>query len=313
MVDPIHPDALADLHRRYQVDLHPKPGQDRVAELAREADAIVVRAGVRITREVIESAPRLRAVVRAGVGLDNIDLDAAEEAGVQVRNVPGGSADAVAELALGLMLALSRRIVLGDRHTRSGIWHKKGLLGGELRGKTLGLVGFGAIGSRISALATAFGMDVVAVVGRPGPHRARQLAAHGARQATVPQLLRQADIVCLSVPLSSSTRGLIGAAELARMKRTAQLVNVSRGGVVDETALLDALRTGLIAGAATDVLAREGAPTELATLDNVVLTPHIGALTREAQLRIGQRVVTLLDELLARRPALHPAPSISAI
>ncbi|MER6218351.1 NAD(P)-dependent oxidoreductase [Streptomyces sp. NPDC001674] len=299
MVDPIHPEALADLRGRYQVALHPRPTPDQLLSYARTADALVLRAGVRVTEEVIEAAPRLRAVIRAGVGLDNIDLEAAARAGVEVRNVPGGSSDAVAELALGLMLAVCRRIVVGDRHTRSTVWHKQGLLGTELRGKTLGLIGFGGIGSRIATLAQGFGMDVVVAVARPGEDRARELAARGIRLASLDGLLPAADVVCLSVPLTAGTRNLIGRRELALMRPQAYLVNVSRGGTVDEEALLEALRRGELAGAATDVLAREGAPTALAALDNVVLTPHIGALTREAQRRIGQRVVELLDTALA--------------
>ncbi|MFG2294351.1 hydroxyacid dehydrogenase [Streptomyces sp. NPDC048603] len=299
MVDPIHPEALTDLRRRYRVALHPKPDPGRLAVLARDADALVLRASVRVTEEVIAGAPRLRTVVRAGVGLDNIDLAAAARAGVTVRNVPGGSGDAVAELALGLMLAVCRRIVVGDRHTRSNVWHKQGLLGGELRGKTLGLVGFGAIGSRIATLAQGFGMEVVVAVARPGEDRARELAVRGIRLAALDELLPMADVLCLSVPLTEATRGIVGRRELALMKPEAYLVNVSRGGTVDEEALLAALRDGALAGAATDVLAREGSPTELAELDNVVLTPHIGALTREAQRRIGRRVVELLDENLA--------------
>lgn len=299
MVDPIHPDALDDLRRRYQVALHPKPAPGQLVELARTADALVLRAGVRVTREVIAAAPRLRTVIRAGVGLDNIDVEAAARAGVEVRNVPGGSSDAVAELALGLMLAVCRRIVVGDRHTRSTVWHKQGLMGSELRGKTLGLIGFGGIGSRIASLAQGFGMEVVVAVARPGRDRARQLAERGIRLVALGELLPAADVVCLSVPLTADTRGLIGRAELALMKPDSYLVNVARGGTVDEEALLEALRSGALAGAATDVLAREGAPTELAALDNVVLTPHIGALTREAQRRIGERVVELLDEALA--------------
>ncbi|MEV7521231.1 NAD(P)-dependent oxidoreductase [Streptomyces sp. NPDC091371] len=298
MVDPIHPDALDDLRRRYQVALHPKPTPGQLVSLARTADALVLRAGVRVTEEVIAAAPRLRTVIRAGVGLDNIDLAAAARAGVQVRNVPGGSSDAVAELALGLMLAVCRRIVVGDRHTRSTVWHKQGLMGSELRGKTLGLIGFGGIGSRIASLAQGFGMEVAVSVARPGEDRARQLAERGIRLVPLGDLLPAADVVCLSVPLTADTRGLIGRAELDLMKPDSYLVNVSRGGTVDEEALLEALRSGALAGAATDVLAREGSPTALAELDNVVLTPHIGALTQEAQRRIGERVVELLDEAL---------------
>ncbi|MEV7729419.1 hydroxyacid dehydrogenase [Streptomyces sp. NPDC087917] len=305
MVDPIHPDALRDLRLRHQVALHPKPTPARLVSLVRTADALVLRAGVRVTEEVIAAAPRLRTVIRAGVGLDNIDLTAAARAGVEVRNVPGGSADSVAELALGLMLAVCRRIVVGDRHTRSTVWHKRGLVGSELRGKTLGLVGFGSIGSRIASLAQGFGMEVVVAVARPGGDRARQLAERGIRLAPLEELLPAADVVCLSVPLTAATRGLIGRRELALMKADSYLVNVARGGTVDEAALLEALRSGALAGAATDVLAREGVPTELASLDNVVLTPHIGALTAEAQRRIGERVVELLDAALLPRERLR--------
>ncbi|MFI6051052.1 NAD(P)-dependent oxidoreductase [Streptomyces violascens] len=299
VLDPVDPDALDALARTHEVEVRVRPGHDELLALAAGADALVVRSGVRITADVITAGQRLRVVARAGSGTDNIDLEAAREAGVQVFNIPGASAGAVAELALGLLLAVTRNIARADRQIRDGIWDKPNLAGPELRDHVLGVVGQGSIGSRVAELANALGMRVLTSVARPSPERDAALRGRGVERVELPELLATADVVCLSVPLTEHTRGLIGEAELALMGTGSYLIDVSRAGVVDEVALLRALREKTIAGAALDVHSQENGTPEFASLDNVVLTPHIGAATTDAQAKVGRILVSELNAALS--------------
>ncbi|WP_049564766.1 hydroxyacid dehydrogenase [Streptomyces sp. SBT349] len=299
VLDPVSPEALADLEHDHEVVVRLRPGHEELLALAVEADALVVRSGVRITGDVIRSGRRLRVVARAGSGTDNIDLPACRASGVQVFNLPGVSAPAVAELALGLVLAVTRNIALADRQVREGRWNKAQLAGPELENRALGVVGFGPVGSHIARVGRALGMRVLTAVDRPSPERDEELRGHGVERLPLGDLLRSADVVCLAVPLTERTRHLIGAAELALMPTGSYLVNVSRGGVVDEEALLRALTDGRLAGAALDVHARESGVPALADLDNVVLTPHIGASTTDAQRRLGRLLAAELRTALA--------------
>lgn len=291
LLDPIDNEALAALRSRYEVDVRIGLSPARVPAAVRDADAVILRSGVALDGPALAGAHRLRVIARAGSGTDNIDLRAARAAGVQVFNVPGGSSNAVAELVFGLLLALARNVARADRFLREGQWRKAELGGWELRGRTMGVVGLGAIGSRVAELAQGFGMRTIATVRRTDPRRRDHEAARGVTLTPLPELLAAADVVCLAVPLDEDSRGLIAAAELARMKRTAVLVNVSRGGVVDEDDLVAALTDGTIAGAALDVFQAEGGATKLAALDNVVLTPHLGGMSLDAQRAIGRLVV----------------------
>ncbi|MEU1312707.1 amino acid adenylation domain-containing protein [Streptomyces cinnamoneus] len=301
VVDPLHESALAELHRTYDVHVELRPSADRLLRLVEDTEVIVVRSGVRIGADVIRAAPQLKVVARAGSGVDNIDLDAAAAAGVTVFNVPGVSAPAVAELALGLMLSAARHIVLADRQVRAGVWNKAALAGAELGGKTLGLVGMGRIGSRVARLARGLDMRVVATVDRDTPQRRAEWEDQGIELTSPERLLATADVVCLAVPLTDRTHHLIDEGALRAMKRSALLVNISRGPVVDEEALHRALTDGEIAGAALDVVAEEGNPGRLAELDNVVITPHIGAMSADSQERIGRILLDSLREALAGR------------
>jgi D-3-phosphoglycerate dehydrogenase / 2-oxoglutarate reductase len=301
LLDPLHHEAMHELGGRYDLVTQIRPPADRLPDLVRDADALIVRSGVTVTRSVIEAAPGLRVIARAGAGTDNIDLEAARLAGVMVFTVPGGSANAVAELAMGSTLALARHIATGDRQIRTNRWNRAALTGSELQGKIMGIIGYGSIGSRIAQLAKGFGMHVAVCVAQASPQRAAQLSADGVALQELPDLLARSDVICLALPLTARTRGLIGRGELEQMKRSALLVNVARGGIVVEQDLYEALQLSWIAGAATDVFAEEGKPTPLADLDNVVLTPHIGALTEEAQLRIGQAVISSLEDALGGR------------
>jgi len=290
VADDLSTEALARLRAR-GVEVVERVGlpADELARALEGCDGLLVRSATRVTAELLEAAPRLRVVGRAGVGVDNVDLAAATRRGVLVVNTPGGSSVAVAELALGLMLSVSRHVVEATKSLEAGRWEKKRLQGRELAGKTLGVVGIGNVGSVLVARAQAMGMRVIAY----DPFIAAEAAARmGARLVPLDALWGEADVVSLHVPLTEQTRGLVDRAVLARMKRGAILINCARGGLVDEAALADALRSGHLGGAGFDVFATEPpAPDNpLLGLDGFVCTPHIGGSTDEAQAAIAVAV-----------------------
>jgi D-3-phosphoglycerate dehydrogenase len=258
-------------------------------------DAWIVRGASRVDASALESAtPRLRVVGRAGAGVDNIDLEAARRLGVAVLNAPEATTIAVAELTLGLMIALARHIPGGDAALRRGEWPKASLLGSELAGKTLGLVGFGRIGRAVAVRAAAFGMTRWA----HDPYLDDDaIRAGGAQPRDLDALLASSDYVSLHLPLTQETRGFIGRTQLARMKPGARLVCAARGGLIDEAELRRALDDGRLAGAALDVFERE--PPQDLTLarhERIVVTPHLGAQTAEAQDRVALEIA---DNVLA--------------
>jgi D-3-phosphoglycerate dehydrogenase len=298
VASPIDAVALDELRTRHDVVAAFGAPEDELRRLAVDREAIVFRSGVSISSEVLAAATGLRLLVRAGSGLDNLDLDQVRRRGIDLRRVPGPGAQAVAELTFGLMLSLARGIALGDRLLRQGHWAKSELVGYNLTGKTLGIVGLGSIGSRVAALGSAWGMHPIGCVDTPNPARAAEFAAKGIELTDLDNVLAAADFLTIHVPLSAQTRGMIGAAELSRVKPGAFLVNVARGGIVDEEALLNELQPGgRIRGAGLDVHVNEGEGkvSPLAGLPNVVLTPHIGAATVDAQREIGQEVVAIID------------------
>jgi phosphoglycerate dehydrogenase-like enzyme len=246
---------------------------------------------------VIAAAARLRLIVRAGSGMDNVDLAAVERRAIRFERIPGPGARAVAEMAFALMLALARKLLPADRLLRQGRFAKPEMTGYLLHEKTLGVVGAGNIGSQVGQMAAAWGLRVLGCTERGGEAEVARLAALGIQFTALEEVLRRSDFVSVHVPLQASTRNLIGAAALARMKRGAFLVNLARGGVVDERALAAALASGHLAGAALDVHEREGdgAVSPLAGLENVVLTPHIGASTHDSQRRIGELIVRAIE------------------
>ncbi len=262
--------------------------------------ALLVRGATKVTAEVLAGAPDLKVVARAGTGVDNIDVGAARERGVAVLNTPAANSISVAELVFGLLLALERHLVPAVSDLRGGKWEKTKYAGREIAGRTMGLVGFGRIAREVAIRARAFGMNVAAydpLIGTwPGGFE------WAARTPSLDALLERADVLSLHVPLSDDTRNLIGARQLALMKKDAVLVNCARGGIVDEAALHAALASGALRGAALDVFAVEPAPAgaPLLALPNVVATPHLGASTREAQDRAGVEAAELVVEALGR-------------
>lgn len=299
VLDPIDETALRRLGENFDVRVRLQPPEAELRELVRDVDVLIVRSGVRIDAAVVAAATRLSLVCRAGSGTDNLDLVALAAAGVRVFNVPGGSSAAVAELALGLTFAVARKIALADRQLREGIWDKPRLAGRELGGSVLGVVGYGAIGTRVAALGRALSMRVLVTSRRDDDEHRRQVTASGAEPVDLKALLTSSDVVCLAVPLTDTTRGMVGAGELALMKDSSFLINVARAGVVDEDALLAALRDRTIAGAGLDVMSNERTRSPFADLDNVVLTPHIGAMSLDAQRRIGEIVVDSIHAALS--------------
>lgn len=264
------------------VAYEPEISAERLLEVVGRFDAVVVRSRTRVTADVVSRAERCRVIARVGVGLDNIDVAAAEARGMRVVNAAEAATTAVAELVLALMLSMARQVPRADAGMRGGEWLKAEIRGTELRGKYLGIVGLGNIGRRLGRLARALNMNIIGhdVV----PIDAEFARDVGLMKADLDTLLRSSDYVSLHVPLLDSTRHMIGAERLALMKPTARLVNTSRGGIVDEDALYEAISSGRLAGAALDVFESEpAAGHRLSKLDGVVLTPHLGAMTAEAQ------------------------------
>lgn len=279
-VDPILPKILRD--NGIAVAYEPEIAPGALLEAAPRHTIIVVRSRTRVTAEVVARATSCGIVARVGVGLDNIDTAACEARGIRVLNAVEGAMNAVAELVLGLMLSMARHIPRADAAMRDGRWLKKELVGGELRGKYLGIVGMGNIGKRLARLARALNMNIIGydVV----PIDAELSREVGLVKADLDTLFQSSDYVSLHVPLLDSTKNLVDARRLALMKPTARLINTSRGGIVDEVALHEAVSSGRLAGAALDVFEAEPATaSRLRELDGMVLTPHIGAQTAEAQ------------------------------
>lgn len=288
IADAISSDGLEPLRNDARFELIEKAGLkgEDLARAIEDAHAVVVRSSTRITRESLQYAKKLQVIGRAGVGVDNIDVEAATEIGVAVLNAPSGNTISAAELTLALLLALVRRVPAADRSMRAGEWDRKSFNGTELYGKTLGLVGAGRIGSEVARRARAFGMRVMVY----DPYlTAERASALEMEIASLEDVLGRADVITLHVPLTDATANLIDADKLALLKKSAVIVNAARGGVINEQALYDVLKAGAIAGAAIDVFEEEPLPGDhpLRSLPNVVLTPHLGAATAEAQQNVA--------------------------
>lgn len=268
---------------------------DELERIIGDYDALAVRSATKVTAKLLEKAERLKVIGRAGVGVDNVDLDAATRRGIVVMNTPGGSSTTVAELALAMILALSRHLAVATASVKAGKWEKKKFQGHELAGKTLGVVGIGNIGSVLVDRARALKMRVVAYDPFISPEAAAKL---GATLVDLDGVWREADVISIHVPLTEKTKNLVNAQSLAKMKKGALLVNCARGGIVDERALADALASGHLGGAALDVFEKEppAADHPLFKLDHVVVTPHIGASTEEAQAAVA---VAIAEQLAA--------------
>lgn len=294
-VDPILNKILQD--NGLKISYEPEITPDQILEKISDYDVVIVRSRTTITKEMIDKADNCKIIARVGVGLDNVDQEAAKAKNIRVINAVEGAMNAVAELVLGLMLSLARQTARGDRGIRNEQWLKKELKGTELAGKYLGIVGLGNIGKRLGRLARALNMNIIGYDVIPIDEEFSKEV--GLMKADLNTLLQSADYVSIHVPLLDSTYHLLDAQKMSTMKKTAKIINTSRGGVVDEDALYDALKNGTLGGAALDVFEKEPAiGTKLAELDNVILTPHIGAQTKEAQSLaanvIAEKIVQIL-------------------
>jgi len=279
-VDPILNKILVD--NGLKVSYEPMITAEQIKETIGQYNIVIVRSRTKLTKELVEKADKCKIIARVGVGLDNIDEEAAKAKNIRVINAVEGAMNAVAELVLGLMLSLARQTARGDREIRNGNWLKKELKGTELRGKYLGIIGLGNIGKRLGRLARALNMNIIGYDVIPIDEEFSKEV--GLLKADLNTLLQSSDYISIHVPLLDSTYHLLDAQKMSTMKKTAKIINTSRGGVVDEDALYDALKNGTLGGAALDVFEKEPATgNKLAELDNVILTPHIGAQTKEAQ------------------------------
>jgi D-3-phosphoglycerate dehydrogenase/(S)-sulfolactate dehydrogenase len=297
VADELSPEGLETLRSASELTVDVRVGLSPAAlkAILGEYDVLAVRSATKVTADVLEKPGRLKVIGRAGVGVDNIDLEAATRKGVVVMNTPGGNSIAVAELTLGLMLALLRNLVPAISATKAGRWEKKRFGGGhELFRKTVGLLGFGSIGQLVAQRCIAFGATVIAY----DPHPVEASRRVGAQIVPLDELFRRADIVSLHVPLADGTRNLVGRPQLKAMRKGGFLVNCARGGIVDEAALAEALRDGTLAGAAMDVFATEPVAPDhpLLSLDNFLCTPHLGASTEEGQLACASQLAEQLVE-----------------
>ena len=266
------------------------------AEIA-DADALIVRSATKVSAELLDKAPKLRAVGRAGVGVDNIDLEAATKRGVLVMSTPGGNAVSVAEHTLALLLALAKQVPRLDKAIHEGRWEKSSAAGTELRGKTLGLIGLGRIGSEVAVRAEAFDMRVLAYDPYISEAAAREISVD---LVPLDNLLAESDFISLHTSLSSATQKIINAATIEKMKRGARLINAARGELIDEAALAEALKSGKLAGAAVDVFVEEPPKNSpLVGLPNLIATPHVAGSTAEAQEEVGTQIAVQVKDYLA--------------
>ena len=265
-----------------KITYEPEITPEQIAEKIGNFEVVIVRSRTKLTKDLIEKANKCQIIARVGVGLDNIDQNAAKEKNIRVINAVEGAMNAVAELVLGLMFSLAREIPRADREVRNGNWIKKELMGTELRGKYLGIVGLGNIGKRLGRLARALNMNIIGFDVAPIDEEFSKEI--GLMKADLGTLLASSDYVSLHVPLLDSTKHLINAEKMETMKNTARIINTSRGGVIDEDALYEFLKDGKLGGAALDVFEVEPATSnKLSSLPNFISTPHMGAQTKEAQ------------------------------
>lgn len=303
IADPVAPEGIELLRSAGDVDVNTGLAPDALIDIIGNYDALVVRSETKVTRPVLDAATRMQVVGRAGVGVDNIDLDAATERGVIVVNAPQGNTVAAAEHTVALLMALARHVAQADASMRAGKWDRKTYIGTEIRGKTLGIIGLGKIGSEVARRAVAMEMRVLAHDPFVPVERVRAL---GVESVDFEQLIMLSDFISVHPPLTAATQGIIGEAEMARMKDGVRLINVARGGIIDEAALAAAVASGKVGGAAIDVFTAEP-PVDNPLLGDprIIVTPHLGASTAEAQERVAVDVAEQIVEVFGGKPARY--------
>lgn len=312
VADPIAATGIQQLQAVAEVDVAVGILPEELVKRLAPCEGLVVRSETKVTADLLDAAPCLRVIGRAGVGVDNIDLEAATRRGILVLNSPAGNTIAAAEHVVAMMFALIRNIPEADHSMRTGAWDRKRFVGQELRGKTLGILGLGKIGSEVARMASAgIGMRVIACDPLVASARAELVGAH---LVNFESLLGESDVLTVHVPLNRDTRAVVGLAEMRKMKRGARILNVARGGIVDEDALVRMIEDGHLAGAALDVFSQEPLPADspLRRLEKAVLTPHLGASTEEAQVNVATDVALQIAAYFRGETPPHPvnAPSV---
>ena len=304
--DGIAPAGIELLQKDFEVDVKDKLSAEELLSIIPEYDAIMIRSATKMTREVISRADKLKIIGRAGVGVDNIDIPAATERGIIVINSPGGNTNAATEHTMAMMLAMSRNIPIANETMQKGEWNRKKYVGVELKGKTLGVIGMGHVGSGVAKRALAFEMNVIAYDPYINEERAKAL---GVKVVSFEELIKTSDFITVHMPLTPDTKGMIGMKQMKQMKKGVRLVNCARGGIIVEQDLADAVKEGIVAGAAVDVFTQEPIAKDnpLIGVPGIVLTPHLGASTVEAQIGVS------LDVAKGIQAALHGEPVATAL
>ncbi|MFH0763436.1 MAG: phosphoglycerate dehydrogenase [Candidatus Omnitrophota bacterium] len=290
---------ILEKEKEFKVDVNTKLTPDELKKAIRDYDALLVRSATKVTKDVISAADKLKIIGRAGVGLDNVDVEAASKKGIIVVNTPGGNTMSTAEHTFSMMLALSRNIPQADLSMKKGEWERKKFMGVELYGKTLGIVGLGRIGTEVAKRAISFDMKVIAYDPYLSAEKAKEL---GIEPVDLNRIFKESDYITVHTPLTDETKHMISEKEFGLMKKGVRLLNCARGGIIDEEALVKAIESGKVAGAAFDVYEEEPPKnSKFLKLDKVVLTPHLGASTEEAQVNVAIDVAnTVRDALLGR-------------
>ncbi len=313
VADPIAEEGIEILKQAADVDVKIGLTKDELAAIIGEYDALAVRSETKVTGDIIAKAEKLKIIGRAGVGVDNIDVEAATNRGILVVNSPEGNTLAAAELTVAMLLALARNIPQADATMRAGRWDRKKFMGSEIYGKTLGVIGLGKIGREVVSRLQSFGMSVI---GNDPYLKPEQADALGIKLVDLDTLYAQSDYISVHTPKTKETTGMINAEKLALMKPTVRLINCARGGIIDEAALAEAAKAGKIGGAAVDVYTTEPVPADnpLLGIPNIVTTPHLGASTEEAQVNVAIDIAEQIVEVLAGKPARAAVnmPSVSA-
>ncbi|MFH0855317.1 MAG: phosphoglycerate dehydrogenase [Candidatus Omnitrophota bacterium] len=300
--DPLSDEGLKILKsvKEFQVDVNTELKPDELKMVIKDYDALLVRSATKVTREIINASAKLKVIGRAGVGLDNVDLEAATQKGIIVMNTPAGNTISTAEHAFSMILSLSRNIPQANASTKKGEWKRSKFMGVELYAKTLGIVGFGRIGKEVAKRALSFGMQVLAY----DPFLSKEIAESlGIKVVELSELFQASDYITVHTPLTDETRHMISTPQFAIMKKGVRVINCARGGIIDEQSLAVAIKEGKVAGAAFDVFEKEpvNPDNELLRLDNVIVTPHLGASTEEAQVNVAIEVAEIVRDALLNK------------
>lgn len=287
IISPVHPYLVSELKRlRYKVEYSPSIKYIDLEKKISSQELLILRSGIRIDKNIINKAKKLKYIIRAGSGLDNIDVTTAIKNNIKVFNLPNLNAVSVAEFAFGLIISTSRNIVKADKELRKNIWNKPNHYGFQLKDKTLGIIGLGNIGTNIAKIAKGFSMNIIANVQNKSKKRTSSV-----KLVSLDNLLKNSDFITLNVPLTNDTKNLLNKKNCKLLRKNSILVNLSRGGVVNEEVLYRLLKDKLIFRAATDVFLHEKRNNKLFKLENIIVTPHIGAMTYDAQKNIAKEVI----------------------